>query len=80
MLESPTAKIKMLVIMIFTDILSETQQAQAMSGIRKWRKMNNRLYGYSTSLDTEKEWLEGTKGGESIWEGAVRYTEQNREL
>ena len=81
LLESPTFKIKMLVIMIFTDILSETQQAQAMSAIRKWRKMNNRLYGYSTtSLDTEKEWLERTKGGESIWEGAIRYTEQNREL
>ena len=67
--------------MIFTDILSETQQARAKSGIKKWRKMNNRLYGYSTtSLDTEKEWLEGTKGGESIWEAAVRYTEQNHEL
>lgn len=67
--------------MIFTDILSEAQQAQAKSGIKKWRKMNNRLYAYATtSLDTEKEWLEGTKGGESIWEGAVRYTEQNLEL
>lgn len=81
LLESANSQIKMVVIVIFTDILSEAQQAQAKSGIKKWRKMNNRLYAYATtSLDTEKEWLEGTKGGESIWEGAVRYTEQNLEL
>ena len=81
LLEGPNSKIKMVVIVIFTDILSETQQARAKSGIKKWRKMNNRLYGYSTtSPDTEKEWLEGTKGGESIWEAAVRYTEQDHEL
>jgi len=80
-LESAYPRIKMLVIVIFTDILSETKRAQAKSGIKQWRKMDNRVYAYSTtSLDTEKEWLEGTKGGQSIWEGAVRYTEQNLEL
>ncbi|KIJ94052.1 hypothetical protein K443DRAFT_684074 [Laccaria amethystina LaAM-08-1] len=81
LLEGANSKIKMLVIVIFTDVLSETQRAQAKSGIKQWRKMNNRLYAYSTtSLDTEKEWFEGRKGGQSIWEAAVRYTEQNLEL
>ncbi|EDR15975.1 uncharacterized protein LACBIDRAFT_321086 [Laccaria bicolor S238N-H82] len=75
------SKIKMLVIVTFTDVLSETQQARVESGIKQRRMMDNRIYAYpTTSLDTEKEWLEGTTGGRSIWEGAVRYTEQNLRL
>ena len=75
-----TAKnLEMLVVILMIDSLDEGEQQKVENFIldKRHGQKGSLLYGYPTlSLDVQTEWFEETKGGLSIWERAIRYTER----
>ena len=71
--------LEMLVVTLMIDSLDEGEQQKVEKFIldKRHGQKGSLLYGYSTlSLDVQTEWFEETKGGLSIWERAIRYTER----
>jgi len=71
--------LEMMVVILMIDSLDEGEQQKVESFIldKRHAQKGSLLYRYSTlSLDVQMEWFEETKGGLSIWERAIQYTER----
>jgi hypothetical protein len=71
--------LEMLVVILMIDSLDEGERQKVENFILDKRHAQNEslLYGYSTlSLDVQTGWFEETKGGLSVWERAIQYTER----
>jgi hypothetical protein len=72
----PTRKsLKMLVVVIVKDVVQGVDREELEEWVRGVRKTDRRLYVLEGhSLHFRDEWEEEMRGGESIWERAIRYT------
>ena len=71
--------LEMLVVILMVDSLDEGERRKVENFILEKRhaQKGSLLYGYSTlSSDIKTEWFEETKGGLSIWQRAIQYTER----
>ncbi|KIM77997.1 hypothetical protein PILCRDRAFT_11653 [Piloderma croceum F 1598] len=69
--------LKMLVIAVATDIIREASWKRLEKWVRKTRETDGRVYLVKpSSVYIRDEWEAETRGGESIWDRAVRYTDE----
>jgi hypothetical protein len=65
----------MLVVVIVKDVVQGVDREELEEWVRGVRKTDRRLYVLEGhSLHFRDEWEEEMRGGESIWERAIRYT------
>jgi hypothetical protein len=65
----------MLVVPIIKDVIEEADREELEKWVHKVRQTDRRLYiveGHS--LHFRDEWEKEMRGGESIWDKAIRYT------
>jgi len=71
--------LKMLVVVIITGDVVEDDRAQIEDRVAEIRKTDGRIYlaeSLYRGVGIQKQWEEEMRGGESIWDKAVRYTSE----
>jgi hypothetical protein len=69
--------LQMLVVVIVTSLVTEGDRTQMEELVVDIRKIDSRIYlveSVDRGVDIQEQWEEEMRGGESIWDQAIRYT------
>jgi hypothetical protein len=68
--------LEMLVIAVAEDVIEKGHWKRLKKWVRKTRETDGRVYLVEGSSNFRDEWENEMRGGESIWDHAVRYTDE----
>jgi hypothetical protein len=67
--------LKMLVVAVLVDLITEVDRVEIEKWLREVRQADQRLYMVERhSRDFRDEWENEMRGGETVWDRAIRYT------
>jgi hypothetical protein len=68
--------LKMLVIAVAEDVIRKGHWKRLEKWVRKMRETDGRVYLVESGSKLRDEWEKEMRGGESVWDKAVRYTDE----
>ena len=67
--------LEMFVLAMAEDVIKRGHSKRLEKWVRKTRKTDGRVYLVESGSNFRDKWEHGMRGGESIWDQAVRYTD-----